>query len=152
MADEAQRDQSDQNDQWQRIKSHLEQYREDPEAAHEWNPYGKVVPALLLTAYGRTSGKPRARPLIYKKVGDKYVIVASMGGAPTHPNWYLNLVANPDCEIQVAKETIEVRARTAEGDERAELWTEMVEVLPQYAEYQTRTDRQIPVVVLEPRS
>ena len=145
MADE------DQKEQWERIKGHLKQYREDPEAAHDWNPYGKVVPALLLTAYGRKTGKPRSRPLIYKKVGDDYVIVASMGGAPTDPNWYQNLVANPDCEIQVAKDVIPVRARTAEGDERARLWADMVEVLPQYAEYQTLTDRQIPVVVLEPR-
>jgi deazaflavin-dependent oxidoreductase (nitroreductase family) len=139
------------DDGWQRIKAHIKQYREDPEAAHEWNPYGKVVTALLLTTTGRKTGKQFSRPLIYKKVGESYVIVASMGGAPTNPNWYRNVVAQPECEIQVAQEVVPVRARTAEGEERERLWNEMVEVLPQYAEYQSRTDRLIPVVVLEPR-
>jgi deazaflavin-dependent oxidoreductase (nitroreductase family) len=139
-------------DGWDRIKAHLELYRTDPEKAHDWNPYGKVVPTLLLVAKGRTTGKPRTRPLIYERVGDAYVVVASMGGAPEHPAWYRNIVANPDCEIQVVRDVIPVRARTAEGEERERLWADMVGVLPQYAEYQARTDRQIPVVVLEPRA
>ncbi len=142
---------SDEADPWVAIKAHIEKYRTDPVAAHEHNPYGKVVPALLLNATGRKTGRVRSRPLVYKKVGDSYVIVASKGGAPRSPHWYHNLVANPDCEVQVAAETYAVRARTAEGDERERLWAEMVEVLPQYEEYQALTDRVIPVVVLEPR-
>jgi deazaflavin-dependent oxidoreductase (nitroreductase family) len=136
---------------WDRIKDHLELYRRDPDAAHDWNPYGNVVPSLLLVARGRTTGKLRTRPLIYKKVDDAYVIVASMGGAPKNPAWYENIVAEPDCEIQVRHDVIPVRARTATGDERTRLWHEMVTVLPQYDDYQARTDRQIPVVVLERR-
>ena len=138
-------------DSWERIKEHLKLYREDPEAAHDWNPYGKTVTALLLTASGRKTGKKRTRPLIYKKVDGNYVLVASMGGAPKNPSWYENLVVNPDAEIQVKRDVIQVRARTAVGAERERLWTEMVALLPQYEEYQSRTDRRLPVVVLEPR-
>jgi deazaflavin-dependent oxidoreductase (nitroreductase family) len=136
---------------WDRIKAHIKLYREDPDQAHAWNPYGKVVPALLLTATGRTSGKPRSLPLIYGKSGDNHILVASKGGTPDNPEWYKNLLANPDCEIQVAREHFKVRARTAEPAEREQLWDMMVGILPQYAEYQSRTDRKIPVVVLEPR-
>ena len=136
---------------WERIKAHIKLYREDPDKAHEWNPYGKLTPALLLTTTGRRSGKPRSLPLIYKKVGDAYVIAGSKGGADDDPVWYKNLQANPDCEIQVARDVFKVRARTAQGAERQALWTQMVEVLPQYADYQRLTDRQIPVVVLERR-
>ncbi|MGE0386280.1 MAG: nitroreductase family deazaflavin-dependent oxidoreductase [Gammaproteobacteria bacterium] len=139
------------NAEWQRIKDHIRQYREDPDAAHAWNPYGKVVTALLLTATGRRSGRQRSLPLIYRKVGADYVIVGSKGGAPDDPVWYKNLQANPDCEIQVGREHLTVRARTAQGAEREALWQQMVELLPQYAEYQARTPRAIPVVVLEPR-
>jgi deazaflavin-dependent oxidoreductase (nitroreductase family) len=136
---------------WDRIKAHLELYRSDPEKAHLWNPYGKVVPTLLLIARGRTSGKLRTRPLIYGRTDDAYVVVASKGGAPDSPAWYLNLMAQPDCEIQVVRDVIPVRARAAEGEERERLWAEMVELLPQYEEYQSRTERKIPVVVLERR-
>lgn len=142
---------ADENVGWQRIKAHIEQYRSDPDAAHEWNPYGKIVPALLLTFVGRKSGKQRQLPLIYGRAGDAFVIVGSKGGAPDHPQWYVNLLANPDCEIQVARERFKVRARTAEGEERAALWQQMVGILPQYEEYQAATDRELPVVVLEPR-
>lgn len=140
------------DDSWEGIKAHTKLYRENPDEGHEWNPYGKVVPALLLTATGRTTGKPRTLPLIYKTVGNAYVIVGSKGGTPDHPVWYKNLQANPDCEIQVRHDHLKVRARTAEGDERDSLWKEMVEVLPQYTEYQSLTDREIPVVVLELRA
>jgi deazaflavin-dependent oxidoreductase (nitroreductase family) len=137
---------------WERIKAHIKLYKEHPEQAHDWNPYGKVVPALLLTTTGRKSGKARTLPLIYRKVGDAYVIVGSKGGAPDDPAWFKNLMATPACEIQVARDTFKVRARVAEGDERAALWDQMVEVLPQYAEYQALTDRKIPVIVLERRA
>jgi deazaflavin-dependent oxidoreductase (nitroreductase family) len=135
---------------WDRIKQHVRQFRENPEQAHDWNPYGKVVSALLLTTTGRKSGKQRSLPLVYTKVGNAYVVVGSKGGAPDHPFWYKNLRANPDCEIQVKRDHIKVRARTAEGAERTALWPQVVAMLPQYEEYQARTDRLLPVVVLEP--
>jgi deazaflavin-dependent oxidoreductase (nitroreductase family) len=138
-------------DGWERIKAHIKLYKEDPEAAHEWNPYGKLVPALLLTTTGRKTGKARPLPLIYGRDGDNFIIIGSKGGTPDDPQWRKNLKANPDCEIQVAKAHYQVRARDAVGPERDRLWEMMVGVLPQYVEYQSRTDRKIPVVVLEPR-
>ena len=89
-------------------------------------------------------------PLIYKKVGDDYIIIASKGGAPTHPAWYLNLVATPDCEIRVGPQIYKARARDAQGDERTRLWGELAGIYPPYDDYQVRAgDRDIPVVVLE---
>jgi deazaflavin-dependent oxidoreductase (nitroreductase family) len=131
--------------------AHLKTYRENPEQGHDWKPYGKAVTALLLTVTGRKSGKLRTRPLIYRKVGDNYVLVGSKGGSPDHPFWYKNLLAHPEAEIQVVRDHIKVRARTAEGAERAALWAQMVELLPQYEEYQSHTSRELPVIVLEPR-
>lgn len=139
------------NKEWERVKAHRKQYAEDPDAAHDWNPYGKPTQALLLTTTGRRSGKLRSVPLIYKKVGDAYVIVGSKGGSPDHPQWYKNLLANPDCQIQVAREILQVRARTAEGAERERLWAAALDALPQYADYQKLTERRLPVVVLERR-
>jgi deazaflavin-dependent oxidoreductase (nitroreductase family) len=107
------------------------------------------VPTLLLTTTGRRSGKPRRTALIYGRDGAGYVVVASRGGAPTHPLWYLNLTEEPAVSLQVGAETYTARARTATGDEKARLWRLMLEIWPPYAEYQTRTDRDIPVVVLE---
>jgi deazaflavin-dependent oxidoreductase (nitroreductase family) len=133
-----------------RVKAHLDLYRADPDKGHDWNPYGKLTQALLLTTTGRKTGKKRTLPLIYKKVGPNYVIAGSKGGADAHPVWYLNLVADPEVQIQVRRDLMTARARTATGEERRALWTEMVEVLPQYDEYQSKTDREIPVVVLEP--
>lgn len=136
------------------IREHVELYLSDPEKAHMWDASmagGKgVLPTLLLITKGRKSGAERLLPLIYKKVGDDYVIIASKGGAPTHPAWYVNLQATPDCEIRVGKEAYKVRARDAEGEERAKLWDELAEVYPPYNDYQaTAGDRKIPVVVLE---
>jgi len=138
------------NEGWARIKAHIETYRADPDKGHAWNPYGKLTTALLLTTTGRKSGKKRTLPLIYRKVGPNYVIAGSKGGTDTHPVWYLNLVANPEVEIQVRHDVMKARARTATGAEREALWKEMIDELPQYEEYQARTDREIPVVVLEP--
>jgi len=140
------------NDGWARIMAHIDTYRADPDKGHDWNPYGKLTQALLLTTTGRKSGKKRTLPLIYKKVGSNYVIAGSKGGADAHPVWYLNLTAEPEVEIQVRHDVMKARARTATGAEREALWKEMVEVLPQYDEYQSKTDRQIPVVVLEPHA
>ncbi|MCB1693478.1 MAG: nitroreductase family deazaflavin-dependent oxidoreductase [Pseudomonadales bacterium] len=136
------------------IADHVELYLTDPEKAHLWDASlggGKgKIPTLLLEMTGRKSGEKRMLPLIYKKVGDAFVIIASKGGAPAHPSWYLNLKANPDCEIRVGKDRFKVRARDAEGAEREKLWDELVDVYAPYTQYQERTQRQIPVVVLDP--
>lgn len=125
---------------------HVERYREtDGDEGHDWR--GTIV--LLLTTTGRKSGEPRTMPLIYQPDGDNYVIVASKGGWPNHPLWYLNLVADPSVEVQVKGDRFEARARTAEGEERERLWKLMTATWPQYDEYQAKTDREIPVVVLE---
>jgi deazaflavin-dependent oxidoreductase (nitroreductase family) len=126
---------------------HVERYQAtDGAEGHEWQ--GSTV--LLLTTTGRRSGEPRTMPLIYQRRGDDYVVVASKGGWPQHPAWYLNLEANPAVNVQVRGERFKARARTATGDERAELWKLMTAAWPAYDDYQTRAEREIPVVVLEP--
>jgi deazaflavin-dependent oxidoreductase (nitroreductase family) len=128
------------------IADHLKRYlATDGADGHIWNG----VPTLLLTTTGRSSGAPQQLPLIYGRAGDRYVIVASRGGAPDHPGWYKNLVAKPDVRLQVAAERFAARARTASGDERTRLWQVMAKIWPAYDEYQAKTSRQIPVVVLE---
>jgi proline iminopeptidase len=116
------------------------------EVGHIWKE-GSTV--LLLTTKGRKTGEDRTTPLIYARDGDRYVIVASQGGAPEHPGWYRNLQQTPEVELQVLDEVFPARARTAEGEERERLWEKVNEVWPHYAEYAQRTDREIPVVVLE---
>ena len=107
-------------------------------------------PMLLLRTVGRRTGQPRTAALLYAYDGDAYVVIASKGGAPQHPGWFHNLTAQPDVEIQVGRERIPVRARVAEGEERARLWARADEINQgQYATYQSRTSRVIPVVVLE---
>jgi deazaflavin-dependent oxidoreductase (nitroreductase family) len=109
-------------------------------------------PMLLLRTVGRRSGQPRTAALLYVRDGDAYAVVASKGGAPNHPAWFHNLTAKPDVEIQVGRVRIPVRARVAEGEERARIWARADEVNQgQYAEYRSRTKRVIPVVVLERR-
>lgn len=109
-------------------------------------------PMLLLRTVGRRTGAPRTAALLYVRDGDAYAVIASKGGAPQHPAWFHNLSAKPDVEIQVGRTRIPVRARVAEGDERARLWARADEINEgQYAIYQSRTSRRIPVVVLEPR-
>ncbi|MEU1887154.1 nitroreductase family deazaflavin-dependent oxidoreductase [Micromonospora rifamycinica] len=115
---------------------------------HEWQP---GVFTLLLTTRGRRSGKLRRTALIYGRDGEDYLVVASQGGAPQHPSWYLNLLDDPEAEVQVGAETFAVRARTAEPAERATMWPTMTAIWPAYDEYQSRTDREIPVVVLHRR-
>ena len=136
------------------IAQHVELYLNDPEKAHMWDSSMAggtgILPTLLLISKGRKSGEQRMLPLIYKKVGDDYVIVASKGGAPAHPAWYLNLVSTPDCEIRVGKDSFTVKARDSAGEERSRLWDELAEVYPPYNDYKkTAGDREIPVVVLE---
>jgi deazaflavin-dependent oxidoreductase (nitroreductase family) len=104
---------------------------------------------LILTTTGRKSGEQRSTPLIYQPVGDDYVVIASKGGAPVPPAWYLNLSEQPEVQVQVRDDRFTARARTAGDDEKPELWQKMVAAWPQYDEYQEKTDRTIPVVVLE---
>jgi deazaflavin-dependent oxidoreductase (nitroreductase family) len=126
---------------------HVRRYREtDGEVGYIWND----VPIILLTTTGRRSGESRTNALIFGRDGDDYLVVASMGGAPTHPNWYLNLMANPRVGVQVKAEKLEATARTAEAAEKGRLWKIMTDVWPNYDVYQSRTDRVIPVVVLAP--
>ncbi|MDQ6805987.1 MAG: nitroreductase family deazaflavin-dependent oxidoreductase [Actinomycetota bacterium] len=130
-------------------QEHVERYREtDGEEGHDWQ--GTSV--LILTTTGHRSGESRSTPLIYGTRGDDYVVVASKGGAPEHPAWYLNLSASPEVEVQVKGDRFPARARTATAEEKPELWSTMVEQWPKYDEYQIKTDREIPVVVLAKRS
>lgn len=125
---------------------HVQRYREtDGKEGHDWN--GTQV--LILSTTGRKSGAQRDSALIYGMSGDSPVIVASKGGAPSHPDWYLNLTDNPEVEVQVQADRFPARARTATREERDELWAEMLTHWSQYDEYQAKTDREIPVVVLE---
>jgi F420H(2)-dependent quinone reductase len=109
----------------------------------------KKVPILLLTTRGRKSGKERTTPLMYTRDGENLVLIASVGGAPRNPAWYWNLQGQ-EAEVQIGSEHRRVRARDAEGEERERLWAQMVALWPSYADYQKKTTRQIPVVVLEP--
>jgi deazaflavin-dependent oxidoreductase (nitroreductase family) len=128
-------------------EAHVKRYQEtDGKEGHIWRE-GSTI--LLLTTVGRKSGNESTTPLIYGMDGDNAVIVASKGGAPKHPGWYRNLVKNPAAHVQILGEKFPVRARDAEGEERERLWTMMNGIWKHYDEYQTKTDREIPVVVLE---
>ena len=128
-------------------QEHVRIYREtDGEEGHVWKEGATI---LLLTTTGRRSGKTYTTPLIYDFDGQNAVVVASQGGAPKHPDWYLNLAKNPEVEVQIKGDRFRARARTADGDERERLWGQMNEMWPHYDEYADRTDREIPVVVLE---
>lgn len=109
-------------------------------------------PILLLTTTGRRTGQPRTWPLTYLPEGERLIVIASNGGQPNHPAWYLNLRANPQVSAQLGDQTHTMTAKTAEGEERARLWSRVVEEYPAYAGYQRKTDRQIPVVVLRPET
>ena len=137
------------------IADHIRRYREsNGKDGHLWDSTvagGKgMIPTLLLTTTGRKSGRKLELPLIYGKTAKGYVIVASKGGAPAHPAWYVNLRAQPEVDVQVAADRFKARARTSSGSERASLWKQMAELYPPYNDYQARTKREIPVVVLEP--
>jgi len=151
------------------VNEHIQQYvNSDGAEGHLWHG----VPTLLLTTTGRKTGELRRTALIYGRHGASYLIVASQGGAPNHPAWYLNLEANPEVQLQggapnhpawylnleanpevqlqVGAERFSARARTASEQEKPELWRIMTGIWPAYDEYQTKTDRPIPVVVLDP--
>ncbi len=137
------------------IKEHLRIYRESGgKQGHLWDASiaGEGLgptPTLLLTTIGRKSGQPRTMPLIYGKVGANHIVIGSKGGSETHAAWYLNLLDNPVVQVQVATEHFTARARIATGAERAQIWKHMLSVYPPYQDYQNRTKREIPVVVLE---
>jgi deazaflavin-dependent oxidoreductase (nitroreductase family) len=127
---------------------HVRVYRETKGArGYDW----RGAKILLLTTTGRTSGEARTTPLIHRVDGDRWVVIASKGGAPDHPAWYRNLEADPHATIEVEADEVPVAATTAEGEERARLWAAMTEAWPAYDDYQGKTDREIPVVVLTRR-
>jgi deazaflavin-dependent oxidoreductase (nitroreductase family) len=128
------------------IKDHQRDYlASNGENGHMW----RGVPTLLLTTIGAKSGNETTTPLIYGRSGDAYLVVASKGGAPTHPLWYRNLDANPSVKLQVGSEVFDAKARTASEDEKLPLWNAMAEIWPAYNEYQEKTERPIPVVIIE---
>jgi deazaflavin-dependent oxidoreductase (nitroreductase family) len=127
---------------------HVRKYEETGgKVGHDWND----TQVLILHTKGRKSGKERKNPLIYGRAGDDYLVIASKGGAPDHPDWYLNVMANPNTTIQVWGDLIPVAARTATPDEKARLWPTMIAEWPDYDDYQKRTAREIPLVILSPR-
>lgn len=129
------------------VRKHIEAYVEsDGQQAHQWGG----LPTLLLTTRGRKSGKLRRTALIYGRAGENYLLVASNGGAPNDPFWYLNLVENPEVEIQVGADKIKARARNATPNEKPPLWQVMSTIFAQYDTYQAKASREIPLVVLEP--
>lgn len=129
---------------WQ--QEHARRYIESGgKDGHIWEGVG----TLLLTTTGRRSGQSRTTPLIYGRDGDRYLVVASRGGAPQHPAWYENLTARPDVAVQVMAERFAARARTASGAEKPALWKTMAAIWPAYEEYQARTTREIPLVIIE---
>jgi deazaflavin-dependent oxidoreductase (nitroreductase family) len=128
-------------------KEHVDRYvATDGEEGHDW---ARGAPVLILTTVGRRSGKARSTPLIYGRNGDDHLVVASQGGAPVPPAWYLNLQANPAVTVQVKGDVFAARARTAAAEEKPGLWKIMTSIWPDYDQYQERTDREIPVVILE---
>ncbi len=129
---------------WQ--QEHARRYVESGgKDGHIW----EGVTTLLLTTTGRRSGQARTTPLIYGRDGDRYVVVASRGGAPQHPAWYENLAARAEVTVQVMADRFKARARTASAAERPALWKTMAAIWPPYDEYQAKTSRTIPVVILE---
>lgn len=128
------------------VAQHIRRYVEtDGRKGHRWSG----VHTLLLTTRGRRSGKLRRTALIYGRDGDRYLVVASSGGAKKHPSWYLNLAENPEVDVQVGAERFTARAITATAEERPRLWRLMASIWPDYDGYQAKTVRDIPVVVLE---
>lgn len=117
---------------------------------HVGSALRKGVPVCLLTTTGRTSGQPRTAPLLYMHDGDRVIVVASQGGLPSNPQWYRNLRADPTVQVRIGRRTQQMRARTADGAERAHLWPRLVDLYADYASYATWTDREIPVVICEP--
>ena len=137
------------------VKNHVSRYLESGGSdGHMWDSAiaggPGPIPTLLLATTGRSTRQARTVPLIYSKTEGGFVVIASRGGAPQHPDWYLNLVADPKVSIRVATDVYDATARTASRDERSALWQQMAKIYPPYNDYQARTEREIPVVILEP--
>jgi deazaflavin-dependent oxidoreductase (nitroreductase family) len=129
------------------VAAHTKEYLDSGgEKGHIWH---NDAPTLLLTVTGRRSGQARRTPLIYGSDNGNYLVVASKGGSDTPPEWYLNLRANPDVELQVGSKRLRARARDATPEEKPRLWATMAAIWPDYDEYQKKTTREIPVIVLE---
>ncbi|ADB34824.1 hypothetical protein Kfla_5820 [Kribbella flavida DSM 17836] len=127
---------------------HVKAYEDsDGETGYDWGDQGAKI--LILTTVGRKSGEQRKNPLIFREVEGGYAIVSSNGGAPSHPAWHHNLLADPNVKVQIKGDRFAARARVATAEERAKIWPQMVEVWPDYDTYTTRTDREIPIVILE---
>jgi deazaflavin-dependent oxidoreductase (nitroreductase family) len=143
----------DEQNSW--LKDHVRRYLATDGADGYWADFTAVggparAPNLILTVTGRRSGEPRTFGLIYGEDDGRYVIVGSKGGAPQHPAWYFNLIANPDVQVQIRGEKFRARARLVAGEERARLWAMMSGLYSGYADVQQKTDREFPIVVLEP--
>ncbi len=140
--------------QW--MKDHVDRYlKSGGKDGHMYttnfpNQPQRTVPSLLLVTKGRKTGNKHLFPLFYGDAGKGYFIVASKGGAPDHPGWYKNILANPEVDVQVGTKTLKANARTVSGAERAKLWDQAVVWWPPYVDYQKKTQREIPVVVLDP--
>lgn len=124
----------------------IKEFREN--GGETFGPF-KGRPVLLLTTKGAKSGEARTTPLVYSRDGDRVVIIASMGGAPKHPAWFLNLRANPDVTVELGTEKFQATSAIAEGEERDRLYAQQAATMPAFNEYQQKTSRQIPVVILE---
>lgn len=137
------------------IDSHREEYLADGQKGHMWDSTvvggPGPVPTLLLFTRGRKSGRTSIMPLIYGETESGYVVVASKGGAPAHPDWYFNLLADPNVRIKLADRQFEALAETVSGSGRLDLWNLMVKIWPDYTTYQARTERDIPIVLLTPK-
>lgn len=135
------------------IAEHRDKYLADGNAGHLWDSSFAggpgLLPTLLLTTRGRKSGQESIMPLLYGEVDGGYAIIASKGGAPRHPAWYHNLSAQDTVTVQVATDVFEARHRVASGAERERIWKQMAAMYPPYTDYQAKTEREIPVVVLE---
>ena len=136
------------------IAQHREKYLKDGAAGHLWDSTFAggpgPLPTLLLTTIGAKSGQESIMPLLYGKVEGGYAIIASKGGDPKHPGWFHNLNKQSECKVQVATDVFKARSRIATGAERKAIWDQMAAMYPPFTAYQTKTDREIPVVVLEP--
>jgi deazaflavin-dependent oxidoreductase (nitroreductase family) len=134
------------------IADHRTQYLADGDAGHIWDSSVTggpgPVPTLLLTTIGRKSGRESIMPMIYGEVADGYAVIASKGGDEKHPGWYHNLMAQDEVQVQVANDVFRATHRIASGDERSAIWKQMMSIYPLYDAYQSRTSREIPVVVL----
>ncbi len=136
---------------YKKTKSKLNTWLYRLSGGRVWGRWLRGAPILLLTTIGRKSGVSRVAPLLYLRDGEKVVVVASKGGMSKHPLWYWNLEANPDVEIEIGRERTKMLARRASDQEKAALWPRLIEMYRDYDDYQARTERNIPVIILSPR-